>query len=236
MQLSANTSIGHFEAYLNALTKVVTSGQHTTYNWQPLPSQLHVVWMPYAWMLDEFARELANNINAFTSFVDRLSAWATVVSSMDDQQKMEATFEFINLLATNALLFLYAIKSRFSFAAAQLSHQANKVWDAKWTDDLPMDGAIYLNTTDKYAAHWNSYNRFKQAVEKISGSEFKVGTRDFRNAFNHRFSPTFVIGMTGFVTRTKDSHSGQVSYGLGERGPLELTALIPFLERERNYC
>jgi hypothetical protein len=117
-----------------------------------------------------------------------------------------------------------------------LSHQANRTWDSEWVDDFPLEGAIYLNTTDRYAAPWHGYKRFKLAAEAINGSAFKDATGDFRNAYNHRFSPRFVVGMTGFVTRDVDPSTGQVQYGFGGRGPLELSAIVHLLEHERDRC
>ena len=88
-----------------ALDAMPIGGRCMPYHWRNLPNPLGIIWMPYAQMLDEYAGELANIINDLTHHVHRLRAWATVVAPLSDEEKMEATHEFIDMLGTVALGF-----------------------------------------------------------------------------------------------------------------------------------
>lgn len=227
-----------YRAYREARAGLPLVGRFMPYRWYELPDKLSAVWMPYAQMLDEFSTELANTLNDLTNHVQRLQAWAIVIEGMHGDAKMAATHEFIDVLATNAVNLPYAIKSRFAFAAAHLCHQANMTRDfASWQDDLPLDVEIDLNTSGIYGRGWGkTYNRFKRAVESIGAKAFRDATGDFRNAYNHRFSPRFVIGMTGMVTRKRNKETGGFYYGFGGREPLELTDIVDLLTAECLRC
>jgi len=204
------------------------------YNWATIPSPLSVVWMAYAYMLDEFARELANSINMFAANVRRLSAWSSVVPMFDENEKLRVTHEFIETLAAHALLSPYVIKSRFAFAVAHLSHQANRATNQYWTDDFPLDRKINLDTFEQYAEHWKYYREFKKTFDTINNEDFIRNTDNFRHIYNHRFSPRIVIGQTTFVTRSV-SPSG-IEYGFGWREAFQLPLIVNWLSRERDHC
>jgi hypothetical protein len=226
-----------YQAYLDAQDTTPFAGRFMGYNWCSLPSPMSAQWMPYSSMLDEFARELANSINTLTNHVHRLQSWAKVIETLTDDEKMEVTHEFIDAIATNAVTMPYVVKSRFAFAAAHLCHQANKAKNPDtWRDDIPLTDAIYLNTTDKFGQDWNGYNRFKRRVEAISGKAFKNATGDFRNSYNHRFSPRFVIGMSELVTRQVNDVTGGIVYAFGGRQPLEVKLVADLLASECERC
>lgn len=211
-------------------------GHFMPYRWGNLPNPLGITWLPYAQMLDEYAGELANIINDLTHHVHRLRAWAAVVAPISDEQKLEATHEFIDVLGTVALGLPYAIKSRFAYAAAHLCHQANRTKDLNgWKDEFPDKRALYLNDIEPMCAGWKRFRAFKRKVEPIAGSAYKDGSADFRNAYNHRFSARFVLGMTSTVSRIKDA-SGAVCYGFGGTGPLDIAGMADLLEIERDRC
>jgi hypothetical protein len=213
------------------------TGRFMPYGWGGLPNPLSAAWMAYSQMLGEFSTELANTINGFTHDVQRLRVWSEVVAPLSDKQKLNATHEFIDTLATNAVNLPYVIRSRFAFATAHLCHQANQTRDfSGWNDDLPLDGEIWLNTADQYGKGWASYVPLKRRLEAIGAKAFKDATGDFRNAYNHRFSPRFVVGMTGLVTRIVDKDTGGVCYGFGGREPLDLAAVADLLAEERDRC
>lgn len=229
-------SIALYRTYRRTLKATPFIGRYMPYDWADLPNPLSAQWMAYSQMLDEFARELANTINAFTNDVHRLRAWATVLEPLSAKRQLAATHEFVDTLATNALNLPYVVKGRFGFAAAHLCHQANMLKQgASWTDDLPLDHDIYPHVGDRYGKPWPSYKPLKQALDAIGAGAFREGTGDFRNAYNHRFSPRFVVGMTQLVTRIVDEETGRVSYGFGGREPLDLAATVALLEVEQDY-
>ena len=93
-----------YTLFLHEFEKIDQIYNINTYNWTTLPSQISGIWMPYSMMLDEFACELANSINALMLDIQRLSAWAKIIPTLDDDHKMLAAHEFINSIGTNALL------------------------------------------------------------------------------------------------------------------------------------
>lgn len=205
------------------------------YDWTELPNPVSAQWMAYSMMLDEFARELANVINSFTNNVHKLQAWSMVLEGLSEKQKLAATHEFIDTLATNTVNLPYVIKGRFGFAIAHLCHQANQLKAPDtWIDDLPLDQEMYPHVGDKYGKAWKSYNKLKRALDAVGARSFQEGTGNFRNSYNHRFSPRFVLGLTQFATRMVHEETGQVSYGFGGRVPLDLCEISALLESEQN--
>lgn len=185
-------------------------------------------------MLHEYASELANIINDLTHHVHRLRAWATVTAPLSDDEKLEVTHEFIDMLGTVALGQPYAIKSRFAFAAGHLSHQANQAKSpATWKDDFP-EKNLYLNDIEPYCKGWKKYRRFKLRVEPIAGSAFNQESDNFRHNYNHGFSSRFVIGLTGTISRTEEA--GNIKYAFGGNKPLDLVETADLLEKERDQC
>lgn len=237
---AVEADVGIYRAYREARARLPLAGRFMPYNWYALPGKMSVTWMAYSQMLGEFSTELANTINNLTNHVQRLRAWAKVIEPMNDDEKMAVTHEFIDVLATNAVNLPYVIKSRFAFATAHLCHQANMTRDVlSWKDDLPLDVEIDLNTSGTYGRGWGkAYNRVKIAVEAIGGQAFKAATGDFRNAYNHRFSPRFVFGVTGMVTRHRNTETGRFYYGFGGRDALALTDIVDLLGAEcmRTYA
>ncbi|MEP9398647.1 hypothetical protein [Mesorhizobium sp. KR2-14] len=93
--------------------------------------------MAYRDLADEAARDLANDINHLIDVTAKLEAWQTVMFGLDLRQKNEILHEFVQDLATMALLGPYTLKARFYFAVAYLSHQANAVLlREEWADNF----------------------------------------------------------------------------------------------------
>jgi hypothetical protein len=217
-----------YRRYRAAIRTTPLDGCFMPYEWTRLPNPLNPLWIPYASMLGEFAGELANTINDLTHGVQQLRAWAAVVPSLSDEQKLHACHEFIDALATLTVNLPYVVRSRFIFATAHLSHQANIVHDrSAWRDDLPLDRRIYFKEADARGKRWKSYSTLKQSLERLSGSAFRAATHEFRDTYNHRFSPRFVIGVTQMVRRRVEQPSGRVSYDLGGLEPLRLSTRSP---------
>lgn len=237
---AVEADVGMYRAYREARARLPLAGRFMPYRRHELPEKLSIIWMAYSQMLSEFSTELANTVNNLTNHVHRLHAWSIVIEPMNDEEKMAVTHEFVDVLATNAVNLPYVIKSRFAFATAHLCHQANMTRDfASWEDDLPLDVEIDLNTSGIYGRGWGkAYNRVKLAVEAIGGQAFRDATGDFRNAYNHRFSPRFVFGLTGMVTRQKNAGTGQFYYGFGGRDALALADIVDLLDAEctRTYA
>lgn len=211
-------------------------GKVMPYDWGDLPNPLGIGWMAYGYMFDEFSREIANSINQLTDYANRLKTWSAVISSMTDQEKVNAAREFIDPLAVVGLTFPYVIRSRFIFAAAHLCHQANRSRDGrKWRDDFPLDREIYFPAADKYGAGWPAYKSLRRCLERISDKGYQTATCDFRHAYNHRFSPHVVIGMTSIVKRKVDTPTKAVTYALGAIPPLTVRRVAKLLRDQCNH-
>jgi len=224
-----------YTAYRNTLDHSERDGRFMPYRWWTLPDQIRGAWMAYVSMLDDYASELANIINGLTHDVQRLRAWARVTASLTDLEKLAVSHEFIDTLGTVALGRPYAIKSRFAFAAGHLCHQANMAKDLAWRDEFPNETVLYLNHIEPICTSWRKYRAFKRRVEPIAGTAFKHATEDFRNAYNHRFSARFLIGMSAMVTRIVHD-DGRICYGIGGREPLNIDQVADELATERDHC
>jgi hypothetical protein len=227
-------SVELYQKYLVALEGMAYAGKPMLYEWSPLSRTLDVAWMPYSYMLDEFSVEIANSVNQLTNYAHRLKAWGVVTSSMTDQEKLDAACEFIDPIATVALTLPYVIRSRFIFATAHLCHQANRSRDARdWKDDLPLDDEIYFSAADAYGAGWSGYKLLKRRVERIGNKNYQTATCDFRNVYNHRFSPHVVIGISQIVKRQVEAHSKKVTYAFRCIPALTVKAVAELLN---NQC
>ncbi|GAA6202936.1 hypothetical protein NBRC116599_41620 [Aquicoccus sp. SU-CL01552] len=226
--------VRYFAAYRAALDASQVGGELMPYRWWNLPSSLSITWLAYSQMLQEYATELANIINALTNHVHRLRAWDSVLDTLQDEDKLDVSFEFVETLGTVALGQPYAIKSRFAFAVGHLSHQANQAVDGdNWKDDFP-DTNLYLNHIEPYASKWKKYRPFKLKLEPLAGKEFRETSKDFRNRYNHGFSSRFVVGITDTVQRKVTDD--QVGYAFGGTEPLSVAEVADLLAKERDHC
>lgn len=157
--------------------------------------------MVYRELADDAARDLANGINHLINLVARLAAWQKVIESPDLHEKNELLLEFVQDLASTALLTPYTIKARFYFAVAHLSHQANCVHPGKeWPDDfvtLPEDWGINEQVAAKLAKPWRSWKRLIKALNTVDMGDFKTATNDFRSKHIHRFMPSDCVDCDG---------------------------------------
>ncbi|NLH80292.1 MAG: hypothetical protein GX458_05545 [Phyllobacteriaceae bacterium] len=226
--------VAFYKRYRAALDATPIGGRMMPYRWWTLPDPIGGTWMAYSQMLDEYASELANIINDITHNVHRLRVWSEIATTLNDDDKLEVSHEFIDILGTVAMGQPYAIKSRFAFAAGHLSHQANRAADgAGWKDDFPAKN-LYLNDIEPYCSKWKRYRSFKLKVERIAGKKFKEASDDFRNSYNHGFSSRFLIGMTTTVKRVAKDES--VVYEFGGNEALRVDEIANLLEIERDHC
>jgi len=222
-----------YQAYLLARQSVALHGGFIDYDWIDLPDPRAGIWIIYASMLEDFARELANGINDLINHAHRLRAWDTVLEGRSQSEILEALHEFIYPIATTALGLPYVIKSRFAYAAAHLCHQANRTAE-DWVDTFTDKRALYLNDVDAYGRPWGKpYRAFKTCVEAIGGRAFLAATGDFRNAYNHRVPRRLVLGEVNFLRREIDPRTERPVYVMGGEAPLALNDLA---ERLLGEC
>jgi hypothetical protein len=228
-----------YQRYLTERETVPFDGEEMPYDWGQLPKSIRIDWLVYGQMFDEFAREIANDLNTLTNYTHRLKVWNAVISSLSQEKKMEALHEFIAPIATVSLTYPYVIKQRFIFATAHLCHQANRFrLGEQWKDDLRRDREIEFKDANKHGEPWNEYERLKEAIRNISDQRFQEATEDFRHRYTHRFSPHVGLGLTGFVARQIDRETKRVKYVLGAKQPLELSSAADLLidQCKRGYA
>lgn len=205
------------------------------YDWTNLPAKLPITFMAYSQMIGEHSMELANSINELRRLTSSLEAWKSLIEGKSDEGKDELVIEFIDSPTTVALNLPYVIRSRFIYSIAHLCHQANQTQEGKWKDDLPIDTEIYFKESDHYGSGWHSYKKLKLALERIADKKYQKDSYDFRNKYNHRYSPRIELGLTGLVTRNVGP-SGQVSYGFGYTQPLKLDKIVKLLKNQHALC
>jgi hypothetical protein len=194
------------------------------YGWHTTHEALSPVWMPYTLMLDEFARELANIIMGRSDL------------SPDGQREARGGARICRCACDSvgepALCHSLAVHLRDRAFMPPGEHDEGY---AQWKDDLPMDQEINFAEADRYGAGWRGYRRLKACLEAVSSRTYQAATYNFRNLYNHRFSPRFVVGVTNFVSRIVDD-SGDVSYAFGGLPPLDLGTVCTLLGEERDRC
>jgi hypothetical protein len=226
-------TIETYRRYRRTLKSTPYKGVLAPYDWGGLPKSLHITWAPYSQMFDEFSRELANALNELTRYTHQLTAWRDLLTPMSQHQQLDAAVDFVDPVATVALNLPYVIRSRFIFASAHLCHQANRAKQgATWKDDLPLDGDVWFEAADRHGKPWKRYNTFKVRLEKIGSKDYQTGTNDFRNSYNHRFSPRIVLGLSNLVTRRVNTTTGAVTYAFGETPALSLLQVVGLLEEQ----
>ncbi|HEV2596453.1 MAG TPA: hypothetical protein VGU01_14775 [Sphingomicrobium sp.] len=227
--------ISFYTQFRAELDQKPTTGRCMPYQWWERPGRLSGIWMVWDQMLQEYARELANIINDLTNHVDRLRAWHIVVDPLSDEGKLAATHEFVDQLGTIALGLPYAIKSRFAVAAGHLCHQANMSKGIDdWKDEFP-EGNLYLHHIEPFGNVWKKFRPFVLALEPLAGQKFRDASANFRHAYNHGFSPNFVVGVSGSVER-KVGNDGRVGYTFNQSEPFTLAEVADVLEIERDHC
>jgi hypothetical protein len=226
-----------YRRFTEARPATESIGRIMPYNWTGMAERLAGAWMAYSSMLEDFAREVANVMNAFTINVRRLHAWAALLDTLGEDERPEAIHEFVDPIATLCLLTPYAVRSRLIFATAHLCHQVNLIREAGWVESsLPVDDEIWMDSADRQGAPWRRYNRLKTRIEAIGGQRLRKATADFRNAFTHRFSPRVETGITNFVTRHFDPTTGSACYSFGGTEPLGVKDLTVLLDAELDRC
>ncbi|NVL36977.1 hypothetical protein [Pseudomonas syringae] len=228
-------SIESYRRYRRILKITPFNGKFMEYRWGGLYGSIDPMWMPYSQMFEEFSRELANVINELTRYTHQLAAWRDVLAPLDDRKKLDAIVDFINPIATVAINMPYVIRSRFIFATAHLSHQANRAkLGAAWKDEFPLDGEVYFVAADAHAKGWRGYKVLKKRMEEIGAKKYQQATNDFRNAYNHRFSPRIELGITHVVNRQVNKR-GVAAYAFGGVYPLPLTLIVTLLETQCQH-
>lgn len=192
--------------------------------------------MAYRDLADAAARDLANGINHLIGLTMRLEAWGSVMEGLDVQQTNQLLHEFVQDLASTALLSPYTLKARFYFAIAHLSHQANCVSQGDaWKDDLaalPEDWGIKEDVAVKAAKPWRSWKKLNRTLNTVDMSDYKTATGDFRSKHTHRFTPRVELGLSQSIKRIWAKGGTAPAYGIGGTPPLKLDVVVQELKTQ----
>lgn len=218
------------------------------YDWLELPStfnfecELDHHRLIYCQIVEEAARDLANEINHLINLVGKLEAWEVTLQQYDKNKQNNILHEFVRDIATIAITLPYTLKSRFYFSAAHLSHQANSTRALNnWADNfetLPEDDKIGQEVSCAISKNWRSWKKLNAALNKVDAGDFRKQTDNFRNKHTHRLMPRVKIGLSQIVERKK-SDKGNIIYGIGGSKPIDLknvTLALSFQCQNLSKC
>lgn len=182
-------------------------------------------------------RDLANSVNDLLLKTLRLEAWQSVLKFYEtDGDRNLIIFNFIQPEAESALILPYSIKSRFFYAAAHISHAANRIIlsNVEYADDelnLPNDDRISENVAAKPMKNWRRSKGLFKSLSHVNTSNFKERTGNFRNKFAHRYAPRIEVGTTSSIGRDIGL-DGRATYILFQKDSLPLKTAIDALHIE----
>jgi hypothetical protein len=215
--------------YRAALADLPGPKQLAPYGHLALPNDNGFRVFLYRSMVEDHARHLANDVNRLCRDAEQLAAWNTVLGAHDAPDQLTLLGEFVEGLAVMSVALPYALRNRFHFSVAHLSHQANLLTCPGWKESqLPSDISVSRKTTIAAAQSWQAFPELLKRLDGLNDEGFVTATRDFRNKYNHRFPPRFVLGFTQTVSRML-KEPGRTSYGIGGVPPLELTDIVSAL-------
>jgi hypothetical protein len=218
-------------AYAAARNKFVELGGLTKiapYRHIEVQSTVPVEWWMYHQMLEEHARELANELNEFGHQCCQLSAWAQVLPEYEAEDQMGLIREFVAAIATSCVSHPHTLKVRFVFSVSHLAHQVRLITDPNWKEkNLPADRQINTGTMVSIAKSSDEYIQFKKHFDELCDASYISATGQFRDKYHHRYPPRFELGITQSVTRIMKD--GKTVYGFGGSEPLKLLELAPLL-------
>lgn len=185
-------------------------------------------------MVEGFLYDLTRSANEIKRGTKRLKAWSQVLKSCGESEKISLLFEFVDRDATIALNLPYAIKQRFYFATAHLSHQANRYRNRQgWKDDastLPNDRKIKRHHAEQRSSGWRCAAQLLATLKVVDDKIFQDETQNFRHVYSHRYTPSIETGMSRFIGR--NIHDGKTFYTWFGPNALPLDRLIDALSRQ----
>lgn len=172
-------------------------------------------------------QDLANFVNEFTLNANALSAWAAILPSLDKDELLPVTMEFINPTCYFCLGAPYALKGRLHASIARVSHLANEFVLPEW-QHIPNLGHSSLDQAKEHAAGWNSCTRLTGCLGRLDNKPFRSAVTSFRNEFHHGSPRMIVIGAKRFVER-----SGDLTVS-GEVPPMSLKGVVAALQPQQK--
>lgn len=172
-------------------------------------------------------QDLANFVNEFTLNVNILSAWAAILPSLDKDELLPVTMEFINPPAYFCLGVPYALKGRLCSSIARVSHLANEFAVPEWRL-IPDLGSSTFGKAKEHAVFWDSWPRLAGALGRLDNRPFRKASDSFRNEFHHGSPRMIVTGEKPFV------HRREGLTVVGARPALDLKDIVSALQPQQR--
>ena len=232
--------IDHYRNFYEARKYLEFFREPIPYNWLSLPESYDTssdikmkrfLWSNFA---EQFSSDLANAINSLLVQSRNLTAWHLVMNNLDRTELLKVYQEFVQSDVALALSMPYTIKSRFYFASAHLSHQANMIsFGDGWKEDrLPKDSDINQQTAIEVSRNWKSWNKLIKALEKCESQNFRRVTQDFRRRFTHRHDLLLGVPTARALEREITSEGRKASYTFGGTQSVSLKETSSLIESE----
>lgn len=160
--------------------------------------------LAWSWGAAAEIQETINSVNAWGMRLHEWSAWNLVVDSYESEEnKWEVLYHFVEPLAFFCMLQPSAVSDRLMLVSETLLHQANCRVLPEHPDRLDQDslkpGQILrrserIKQVNRFGKHWTKFSVFRDTLDAINNSEYRILSRNFRDRSVHSFAPRFMMG------------------------------------------
>lgn len=158
----------------------------------------------WSWGAAAEIQETINSVNAWGMRLHEWSAWNLVVDSYESEEdKWEILYHFVEPLAFFCMLQPSAVSDRLMLVSETLLHQANCRVFPEYPDRLDQDSlkswqilrrSERIKQVNRLGKHWKNFSVFRDALDAINNSEYRMLSRNFRDRSAHSFAPRFMMG------------------------------------------
>lgn len=164
-------------------------------------------------MLQDELREVTNRLHEWHRMLQRWHAWNKVVSTQEEMRAWSLRLEFMEPLMHTSLLMPSAFRDLFTFVGTNALHQVRLHVEPGYKDVLegdpsasdpsprPLSRRKKEARLTRLAAPLSGAAAFVRLVRKLDDEDYRVKTKNYRNANSHAIGPRIASGETGLVTR-----------------------------------
>lgn len=172
-------------------------------------------------------REIPNAINDFQRYIWHLDAWRAIYAELSEEEQHDLLLNHVRPLAACCLNAPYSLHGRIFYAAALVSHHANRFLDLDKRPDWPK--TVFYKDAKKIAGHWPEWAAIKNALDGMNAKEFISATKDYRKNYHHGQPPQIELG---HISKVSPDAIDKNTWTFGVVEPLVLDSLIPLLVLE----
>jgi hypothetical protein len=181
--------------------------------------------LPMTVIAPEHMLTATNSVNRFNYDLHNLSAWNEVFSSIDEEQRWQATFEFTFLIASQCLSTPYSIKQMLIKLIYEISHHTSRFWDDPW-DATSLKPRPNFPDAKKLAQRFVAWTALEKALSMLNSEDFVTASDNYRNRLNHGAPQRIEIGH--LIAIVPDLR-GSCTYVMRHTPPLMIGDAIPVL-------